>query len=155
VNRHRLPEPVACTGDLAACSVNVDLYLVFGPGLEILVASQLTYLRSDPFAVRLVCHADLADPVTWYLSRDTLTVGLWGPAGLGDVTVRPGAGPDRGSVFIGLGAPAGEVVLRGCAWELREFLEQTHQVVPLGAEHRYVDLDGLVRYLTQDAPPWP
>ncbi|WP_181442647.1 SsgA family sporulation/cell division regulator [Streptomyces tateyamensis] len=150
MTRRGRPGPSARTRDLAACSVHVDLYLVFGPALEVLVASQLTYLRSDPFAVRLVCHADLADPVTWYLSRNTLTVGLWAPAGQGDVTVRPGTGPERGSILIGLRTTDGAVELRGCAWELREFLEQTERVVPLGAEHRHVDLDALIRQLTQD-----
>lgn len=148
---HReLPDPVGDSTDVTAYGLDVDLYMVFAQGLEVLVASRLTYARADPYAVCLVCHIDSAVPATWYLSRDLLAAGLWEPAGIGDVSIRPGAGMNRDSVFITLGAADERVVLRGSAREVRRFLDHSLRIVPLGLEHRHVDLDALVRHLTGD-----
>jgi hypothetical protein len=69
------------------------LYLVTGPRGEIPFPARLTYTQADPYAVRLHCHTGPATSVTWVLSRDTLRQGLDRPSGLGDVHIRPAAGP--------------------------------------------------------------
>ncbi|MDF3301342.1 SsgA family sporulation/cell division regulator [Streptomyces tropicalis] len=101
---------------------------------ELPVPATLRYSRTDPLAVRLafppeVCLGGAA--VVWTLARALLEQGLRGPAGAGDVRIRPG-GPDR--TVVELHSSAGLALLRFDTAELNSFLLRTYGVVPDGEE---------------------
>ena len=131
-----------------ACALPIVLYAVEAGG-RIPVPSRLTYLRSDPYTVRLQCHVGSAAAVTWIFARDLLAAGLAGRAGVGDVRIRPGRRADRGCTLITLHGDDASAVLCASTGTIRVFLQLCESVVPTGAEHDHLDLDALVRRLTQ------
>lgn len=136
-----------------ACGAEIALRLVTATGDEIPFSARLTYTEADPYAVRLHCRTAPATAVTWVLSRETLHQGLARPSGLGDVRVRPapGTGPSgANSVLITLGSGRDAALLRGDAGEVQRFLDLSAAVVPLGTEHRHLDLDTLICRLRRD-----
>ncbi|MFJ4675837.1 SsgA family sporulation/cell division regulator [Kitasatospora sp. NPDC088783] len=123
------------------------LEVVVAPELHVPVVARLRYGADEPYTVHLDSHVDLPDPVTWLLSRDVLLAGLTRPAGLGDMSVAPGHGPDRGHLLLTLHGEEVDALLRLPARTLRDFLRRTECVVPVGCEQEHVDLDGLVERL--------
>lgn len=115
------------------------------------VPATLRYDRRDPFAVRMAFPAAATlegVDVVWEFSRELLTAGLEGPAGSGDVRVRP-SGRDR--AVLEFHAPEGVAMVQVCVPELRRFVQRTLQVVPVGFEHLYLDLDHDLAELLRDA----
>nr|WP_237419029.1 SsgA family sporulation/cell division regulator [Kitasatospora sp. SID7827] len=115
--------------------------------MHVPVAARLRYGADEPYTVHLDNHVDLPEPVTWSLSREVLLTGLTHPAGLGDMTVTPGHGPDHGHLLLTLHGEESSALLRLPAPALRDFLRRTECVVPVGCEQEHVDLDGLVERL--------
>ncbi|MCZ9345375.1 SsgA family sporulation/cell division regulator, partial [Streptomyces sp. TRM76130] len=76
--------------------------------------------------------------VCWTFSRELLLAGMREPEGHGDVRVRP-YGYDR--TVLEFHAPEGTAVVHVRSGELRRFLAATSELVPLGLEHRQLDLD--------------
>ncbi|MEW2063071.1 SsgA family sporulation/cell division regulator [Streptomyces sp. NPDC007002] len=111
------------------------------PRMETLPAV-LSYDRRNPFAVRMVfpAPATLEDTeVSWEFSRELLTTGVDSPAGQGDVRVRP-YGFQR--TVLEFHAPEGIAMVHVRTEELQLFLQRAQELVPVGDEHRYLDLDG-------------
>ncbi|GAA2098014.1 hypothetical protein GCM10009759_28600 [Kitasatospora saccharophila] len=131
-------------------TVHLVVEVVVTPGLHVPVAARLRYRADEPYTVHLDNHVDLPHPVTWALSRDVLLAGLTRPAGLGDMSVTPGHGPDHGHVLLALHGEETSALLRLPAPALRDFLRRTECVVPVGCERDHVDLDALVRRLLDD-----
>lgn len=105
------------------------------------VEATLRYDLSDPYAVRIDFPASATlegTEVTWAFARDLLSEGLQGPAGLGDVRVRP-YGYER--TVLEFHAPEGMAVVHLHSAELRLFLRRTDALAPRGAEPLPVDLD--------------
>lgn len=127
-----------------ACGTSLDLHVVTEYFGELPVAAHLSYLRADPYAVRLHCYVDTPFTVTWLFARHLLWLGLNRPTGMGDVRVRPGHGRDRGWIFLCLDGADGRAVLRARARKVRRFLEQSTRIVPLGTEHQHLDLDAVI-----------
>ncbi len=141
-------------GSSTRLTVYLVLEVIVGPDLVVPVAARLRYHAEDPYTVHLDNHIDLPEPVTWALSRETLLAGLTGPAGIGDLSVCPGADPDDGSVFLSLrGEDDGTALLRLPAGALTAFLRLTECVVPVGCEPEHVNLDALVRRLLAEGEP--
>ncbi|WP_406205939.1 SsgA family sporulation/cell division regulator [Kitasatospora sp. NBC_01560] len=138
-----------------ACAVPLELRAVVCPGFTVSVAACLRYDRAEPYAVYLDNHVDLDEPITWMFARDLLAAGLNGWAGLGDVSVHPGAGASSETLFIALGGDTGAVVLRAQAVLVRAFLDATERIVPSGTEGQHLDLDGLLHRLRDEHPPEP
>ncbi|WP_299534662.1 SsgA family sporulation/cell division regulator [uncultured Streptomyces sp.] len=110
------------------------------PRMETLPAT-LSYDRGDPFAVRIAFPARATlegTEVAWEFSRELLARGLDGPAGLGDVRVRP-FGFDR--TVLEFHAHEGVAMVHVRTSELRHFLGRAQNLVPEGEEHRFLDLD--------------
>ncbi|MFJ3582538.1 SsgA family sporulation/cell division regulator [Streptomyces sp. NPDC090127] len=106
------------------------------------VPATLRYDREDPFAVSMAFPppATLEGvEVSWAFSRELLAQGVDGPAGLGDVRVRP-YGYDR--TVVEFHAPEGVAVVHVRTSELRRFLQRSQHLVPTGREHQYLDWDG-------------
>ncbi|MFF3171678.1 SsgA family sporulation/cell division regulator [Streptomyces sp. NPDC057900] len=110
------------------------------PRMETLPAV-LSYDRTDPFAIRMAFPAPATlegTEVSWEFSRELLAEGMDVPAGLGDVRIRP-FGYDR--TVLEFHAPEGIAMVHVRTAELRRFLRRTEQLVPVGAERRFLDLD--------------
>ncbi|MFD0022639.1 SsgA family sporulation/cell division regulator [Streptomyces sp. NPDC058382] len=110
------------------------------PQMETLPAV-LQYDRADPFAIRMAFPAPATlegAAVSWEFSRELLAAGMETPAGMGDVRIRP-FGYDRTVLEFHAAEGVAMVHVRTC--DLRRFLRRTHQSVPVGAEHRFLDLD--------------
>ncbi|WP_099897023.1 SsgA family sporulation/cell division regulator [Streptomyces sp. TLI_171] len=125
-------------------TVYLVVEVVVAPELELPVAASLRYRAEEPFVVHLDSHVEQPEPVTWALSRDLLLAGLEGPAGMGDLTVRPGHGAEDGDVLLSLRGEGEDALLRMSAEELRSFLRLTECVVPVGCEQEHVDLNRLI-----------
>ncbi|MDT9689909.1 SsgA family sporulation/cell division regulator [Streptomyces sp. P9(2023)] len=114
------------------------------------VPATLRYDREDPFAVSMAFPppATLEGvEVSWAFSRELLAQGVDGPAGLGDVRVRP-YGYDR--TVVEFHAPEGVAVVHVRTSELRRFLQRSQHLVPTGREHQYLDWDEDLAQLLDD-----
>ncbi|MFF8914357.1 SsgA family sporulation/cell division regulator [Streptomyces sp. NPDC015032] len=110
------------------------------PRMETLPAT-LHYDRRDPFAVRMTFPATATlegTDVSWEFARELLSAGLHRTAGVGDVRIRP-FGYDR--TVLEFHAAEGIAMVHVRTGELRRFLERAQELVPVGDEHRFLDLD--------------
>ncbi|MET8472711.1 SsgA family sporulation/cell division regulator [Streptomyces sp. NPDC006422] len=111
--------------------------LAYPDGERLSCEIHLRYTADDPLVVRvLVPEAGLRGG-SWALSRDLLSAGLSGTAGIGDVTVRPVAHEGQPlSVEIEVrAAGTGELVRFALGHQaLLTYLERSHALVPFGAE---------------------
>lgn len=110
------------------------------PRMETLPAV-LSYDRTDPFAIRMAFPAPATlegTEVSWEFSRELLAEGMDVPAGVGDVRIRP-FGYDR--TVLEFHAAEGVAMVHVRTAELRRFLRRTQQLVPVGGERRFLDLD--------------
>ncbi|MGW0531289.1 SsgA family sporulation/cell division regulator [Streptomyces sp. NPDC003032] len=115
------------------------------------IPATLHYDRRDPFAVRMSFPAPATlegVEVCWTFARELLTVGVERAVGDGDVRVRP-YGFDR--TVVEFHAPEGTAIVHIRTGELRGFLHRTTALVPVGQEHRHVDLDQDLVELMRDA----
>ncbi|MEV6399381.1 SsgA family sporulation/cell division regulator [Streptomyces sp. NPDC051907] len=115
------------------------------------VPATLRYDRADPFAVRMAFPPPATlegTEVSWAFSRELLAAGVDGPAGVGDVRVRP-FGYDR--TVLEFHAPEGIAMVHIRTSELRRFLKRALGLVPSGREHLYLDLDHNLAELLRDA----
>ncbi|MER5641323.1 SsgA family sporulation/cell division regulator [Kitasatospora sp. NPDC002227] len=140
------PTPPSPVG-IPDCAVIFRLHAVTFPGLSVPVLACLRYHRDDPYAVYLDNHVDLEDPVTWVFGREILAAGLDGWSGTGDVSVYPEVGGGLHSIMIALSDDDATALLRAPALLVREFLAETEQVVPFGAESQCLDMDALIAHL--------
>ncbi|MFD9421677.1 MULTISPECIES: SsgA family sporulation/cell division regulator [unclassified Streptomyces] len=110
------------------------------PQMETLPAT-LQYDREDPFAVRMAFPGPATlegTEVSWEFSRELLATGIDAPAGVGDVRVRP-FGFER--TVLEFHAAEGVAMVHVRTAELRQFLDRAQKMVPVGDEHRFMDLD--------------
>ncbi|MFJ4918946.1 SsgA family sporulation/cell division regulator [Streptomyces sp. NPDC088725] len=115
------------------------------------VPATLRYDRSDPFTVYMSFPAPATlegTDVTWEFARELLATGVDGPAGAGDVRVRPFG---YGRTALEFHAPEGTAMVHLHTSELRRFLERAEALVPAGHEHLYLDLDHDLTELLRDA----
>ncbi|MCL7375395.1 SsgA family sporulation/cell division regulator [Streptomyces sp. 35G-GA-8] len=120
------------------------------PRLETVPAT-LRYDRADPFAVRMAFPPPATlegTEVTWEFSRELLATGMTEPVGVGDVRVRPFG---YGRTVLEFHAPEGTAMVHLRTAELRRFLERSEDLVPVGREHHYLDLDHDLTELLRDA----
>jgi hypothetical protein len=114
------------------------------------IPATLQYDRRDPFAVRMTFPAPATlegVEVCWTFARELLSAGLEGPEGHGDVRVRP-YGYDR--TVLEFHAPEGTAVVHIHSSDVRNFLQRSTELVPVGLEHLQVDLDHGLAELMRD-----
>ncbi|MEV5972405.1 SsgA family sporulation/cell division regulator [Streptomyces sp. NPDC051921] len=114
------------------------------------VAATLRYDREDPYAVSMAFppRATLEGvEVSWAFARELLAQGVEGPAGVGDVRLRP-YGYDR--TVVEFHAPEGVAMVHVRTSELRSFLERSQHLVPSGLEHQYLDWDDDLAQLLEE-----
>jgi hypothetical protein len=113
------------------------------------VVTRWTYCADDPFAVTVEIQTRGNRFVDWVLARDLLVAGLHAPAGIGDVRVRPATMGKWDVALIEIRSPDGHAVLEVDRDLLRQFVEATIDVVPLGAEGMVVDIDAEIEKITR------
>lgn len=119
---------------------DVELRLVVPEAGTVALQVGLSYDVQDPFAVSAAFAGD-GTTIEWVFARDLLINGLQTPSGEGDVHVWPASGEAQDVVFISLCSPDGRAVLEADADDLRSFLDCTLDLVPVGCESQYVDID--------------
>ncbi|WBP85013.1 SsgA family sporulation/cell division regulator [Kitasatospora cathayae] len=121
---------------------------------DVPVEAELRFDASLPYAACLAfpltacqCTGDAAR-VCWYFSRELLNEGRLGPAGSGDVKVRPGS---AGEVLITLRGPDGGALVSAPEDLVTAFLSDSFALVPAGSESDHLDVDAaLARLLAAD-----
>ncbi|WP_460247092.1 spore wall synthesis regulator SsgD [Streptomyces sp. BYX5S] len=114
------------------------------------IPATLRYDVRDPFAVRMSFPAPATlegVAVSWTFARELLTSGVTSPAGAGDVRVKP-YGYDR--TVLEFHAVEGTAIVHVRTGELRRFLAETTDLVPVGDEAAHVDVDGDLDELLRD-----
>lgn len=113
------------------------------------VVTRWTYCTDDPFAVTVQIQTRGNRFVDWVLARDLLVVGLRAPAGIGDVRVRPATMGGWEVTLVEIRSPDGRAVLEVDRDLLRQFVDATIDIVPLGNEGMAFDIDAEIEKLTR------
>jgi hypothetical protein len=125
----------------------VDAGLLLSEDCVVTFAAQLCYDTRDPYAVTATFFPGDGLEVAWVLARDLLVGGLDHQIGDGDAVVRPlirGCGTE---VELELSIPGHHARVTFPAETLNSFLRASHDLVPLGTESDYLDLDALILQL--------
>lgn len=117
------------------------------------VVTRWTYCADDPFAVTLAIYTRGNQCVDWVLARDLLVAGLTGPAGLGDVRVRPARMAEWNVVLIEIRSPDGRAMLEVDRDLLQQFVDATVEAIPLGSESTVIDMDAEIEKITRSCAP--
>ncbi|MFC9249892.1 SsgA family sporulation/cell division regulator [Amycolatopsis thailandensis] len=128
-----------------------DLTLFTPVGETVVVEADLRYDTTDPLAVTLSFHHDGVGLIDWVFARQLLFEGLAGPAGEGDVRLRP-HGEDPGLVWLHLESPFGRAELTACRRQLTEFLDCTTRLVRSGSEPEWIAIDSSITRLLSGEP---
>jgi hypothetical protein len=113
------------------------------------VVTRWTYRTDDPFAVTVEIQTRGNRFVDWVLARELLVAGLSAPAGIGDVRVRPATMGEWDVTLVEIRSPDGRAVLEVDRDLLRQFVEATIDVVPLGSEGMVFDIDAEIEKITR------
>ncbi|MGH3936318.1 MAG: SsgA family sporulation/cell division regulator [Pseudonocardiaceae bacterium] len=131
-------------GDAVAHDIFALLHEAAAP-----VVTRWIYCTDDPFAVTLEIQTRGNRCVDWVLARELLVAGLSAPAGIGDVRVCPGQMSEWEVTLIEIRSPDGHAVLEVDRDLLRQFVEATLDIVPLGSECTVVDMDAEIEKITR------
>lgn len=113
---------------------------------------ELRYAGRDPYAVALAFQTAHSREVLWRFSRELLAQGLVGAAGHGDVRLRPIRAD--AVLEVELRSPGGRAVFHAPHAALSGYLARTEEIVAVGSEHEWIDLDHIIAMLRL-APPGP
>jgi hypothetical protein len=108
------------------------------------VRSRWSYRADQPFTVTAAFQTERDRWVEWAFSRDLLVEGLRGPAGVGDVRLRPEYEGELTMLVVEIESPEGYAELELDHAGVRSFLAATEQIVAIGAESDHFDVDGLI-----------
>ena len=138
------------TGRVSEVRTAVTLRLV-APRADVFVDASLRYDRDDPYAVHLSFITPSGrEPIEWIFARSLASDGLTQPAGDGDVRIWPSPGDPTGPVYVELCSPSGRALFAVPRPVLAEFVDRSHDVVPLGDEADFIDLDAELDLLLYD-----
>lgn len=112
------------------------------------VVSRWSYQVNEPYTVSVAFQTEPGAWVEWVFARELLVDGLAGPAGIGDVRLRPRRTPGRTALVLEIESPEGHAVLELDREAASRFLNATTRMVPLGAEPDYFDVDALIDEIT-------
>ncbi|GAA4660943.1 SsgA family sporulation/cell division regulator [Amycolatopsis dongchuanensis] len=112
------------------------------------VFSRWSYVARDPYAVTLAFRTARGNWIEWCFARDLLVGGLSEPTGLGDVRVRPDLAFEHEVLVIELESPDGYAVVETRRADVERFVVASHEVVPVGGESGFVDVDAFIAQIT-------
>ena len=133
-------------------TTQLELRLVVPGNPSLPVLAEMTYDRSDPYAIRVAFHTGGADLVEWTFARALLTDGVTHPVGEGDVQAWPSHSSGRPVVCLSLSSPSGRALFEAPLADLVEFLTKTYAVVSTGSESDFVDVDAELALLLWSEP---
>ena len=126
--------------DTVAADLGLTLVVPEHGGVPL--TASLYYRGDDPYAIRMAFHVGMDDPVEWIFARDLLAAGMHEPTGDGDVRVWPGADTDRRVLNISLSSPFGQAHFEAPLPAMSQFLLRTFELIPVGREGDFTDIDG-------------
>ena len=129
-------------------TVSQDMFTVLH-GQPAPVVTRWTYSADDPFAVTLGVRTRSDRFVEWLVARDLVIDSLRGPAGCGDIRMSPQRVQGYDIVEIEIRSTDGRAVLEVDRDLLRQFVDATVALVPVGAEGSYMDLDAEIVKITR------
>jgi hypothetical protein len=112
------------------------------------VLSRMSFHVDEPFAVTVAFHPDLGGWIEWTFARDLLVTGLTEPSGIGDVRVRPDLSEDEEMLTLEIESPDGYATFELEREDVQSFVNATLDLVPLGAESEYFDVEGLIEEIS-------
>ncbi|WP_405650220.1 SsgA family sporulation/cell division regulator [Streptomyces sp. NBC_01386] len=115
----------------------------------------LRYSTDDPLVVGLIVSRPGRGSACWVISRDLLSAGLTGTAGIGDVTVEPVAEQGKPlAVLLRVRNEEGEARIHIDHQALLLYLEYSHAMMPFGSEAQSRQADAeLDQLLNGDQDP--
>jgi Streptomyces sporulation and cell division protein, SsgA len=136
-------------------SAELGLRLVVPQQTVVPLMASLYYSREDPYAIRIAFHVGLDEPVEWIFARELLAMGIEDREGLGDVQVWPSAGAEGGApnsvLNLELSSPFGQAHFEAPVKDVADFLHKTYQIVAVGQESDYVNVEGELNDLLRQA----
>lgn len=129
-------------------SVQQDMFTVLH-GQPAPVVTRWIYSASDPFAVILAVRTRHDRWVEWLLARDLLVGSLTGPAGCGDVRLSPQVVQGHEIIEVEIRSTDGRAVLEVDRDLVQQFVESSLDIVALGDESEWMDLDAEIEKITQ------
>jgi hypothetical protein len=136
-------------------SAELGLRLVVPQQTIVPLMASLYYSREDPYAIRIAFHVGLDEPVEWIFARDLLSMGIEGREGQGDVQVWPSAGCEGGApgsvLNLELSSPFGQAHFEAPVKDVADFLRKTYQIVAVGHESDYVNVEAELQDLLRQA----
>lgn len=136
------PIPTIVTAD-------ITLNLVMGAEYGVPVRAEFRYIADHPYSITAHFHTG-SESVEWVFARDLLLDGLHHPTGDGDITCWPATVRGERVLCLSLVSPTGQALLEAPAETVDGFLQRCVQVVPLGAEGDFLDIDGLITDLLRE-----
>jgi hypothetical protein len=121
-------------------SVQQDMFTVLH-GQPAPVVTRWTYEADDPYAVTFAVRTRKDRWVEWLVARDLVIDALTGPAGVGDIRMRPREVHGYDIVEIEIHSLDGSAVLEVDRDLLQHFADASLELVALGDEPRHMDLD--------------
>jgi hypothetical protein len=112
------------------------------------VLSRLSFHIDEPFAVSVAFRTGGGRWIEWTFARDLLVTGLTVPSGIGDVRMRPDLSEDETLLTVEIESPDGYATFELELEHVETFVNATIELVPLGAESEYFDVDGLIDEIT-------
>lgn len=111
------------------------------------VSTRWTYDSTEPYALTVAFATERGRWVEWVFARDLLVDGLTGPAGEGDLRIRP---HDEAAelLMLEIHAPTGSATFVLDRADTEDFLADTLDEVPAGTESTHFDIDRLLAELT-------
>lgn len=138
--------------DRSTVSHHLALHLLAGDGNVLPLSVELHYDAGDPLAITALFDDGGDQRIRWVFARDLLEAGLDQRSGAGDVVIWPSHDMDgRPVVHLRLCSPLGDALLEASADEVERFLAATWRLVPPGAEHVHLNIDGVIRALLPEA----
>lgn len=129
-------------------TVEQDMFTVLH-GESTPVVTRWSYTLRDPYAVTLAVRTGENTWVEWLLARELVAESLGGPAGIGDVRMGPQVVQGYEIVEIEICSIDGRAVLEVDRDLLAHFVRATVELVAIGDESRWMDLDREIAKLTQ------
>jgi hypothetical protein len=112
------------------------------------VLSRFSFHIDEPFAVSVAFRTEGGRWIEWTFARDLLVTGLTVPSGIGDVRMRPDLSEDETLLTVEIESPDGYAAFELELEDVETFVNATLELVPLGAESEYFDVDGLIDEIT-------
>lgn len=133
---HTEPIPTIVTAE-------ITLNLVVGTEYGLPVPAHFSYSAHEPLSIAAEFQGN-GMSVRWVFARDLLMDGTRRPVGDGDVTCWPATISGERVVCIALRSPSGQALLEAPFEQIEHFLHRAYDVVPVGAESDFLDIDALI-----------